>query len=54
MPDVETAAETARNWVSWGQAAGLGEHCTQPVLMTGAMLPQQQLPSISRFRSTRL
>lgn len=25
MPDVETAAETARNWVSWGQAAGLGD-----------------------------
>jgi hypothetical protein len=29
MPDVETAAETARIWVSWGQAAGLGEPCTQ-------------------------
>lgn len=25
MPDVETAAETARAWVSWGQAAGLGK-----------------------------
>jgi hypothetical protein len=27
MPDVEQAAETARFWVSFGQAAGLGETC---------------------------
>lgn len=42
MPDVETAAETARNWVSWGQAAGLGDprHADPllPTLLLGVMV----------------
>jgi hypothetical protein len=41
MPDVETAAETARFWVSFGQAAGLGEPCTQLLSADStALLPQ--------------
>jgi hypothetical protein len=45
MPDVETAAETARAWVSWGQAAALGKApCASEAADNAWLLLWQQLP----------